>query len=829
MSTLSRRALLRGAALATGAAAPVRVLTLPAAAQLPGSASGEASGDAGEDWVRVYLVVVDGLRPDEVAQMPTLAQLAADGWYYPDSRAQMIAETTPNHVSMITGMRVDRHGMPGNDVAFLDDNVGLEPRYLQTDSLFTLIARQAPELVTTAATAKDYIVQMSKHGRVDDGTEDADATNDPFIVPVSGSAIDLEVGPDALAQSVDLDPDLGWMSLGDVDRVGHVDETGGVGEITGTTPVARTLVLQTADRQVANLVTELQDSGRWANTVMLVTADHSMDWSRPDSIVSLSGAFEEDPDLTGQFTVAQNGGAAIYALLAPAAEGAGARLKAMRDIAMATEGVLEAWYTQPNPADGGEVRWVGATRPDWGLTGDRTGDLVVVAEEGWRITEPSSTSNPIPGNHGHIATLPIAQIVAGGWDGLVANDAVPAAGVGTGVDPDVRLEAQGENIDMAPTAAWLLGIHPPPGGFDGRVLTEAFSRRPAPRVAVADVPSVPRVGEVAGPSRFATAVALSRATFPSATDDAGDPVVATLVVASGEDFPDALAATPLAVASGGPLLLVGQDRLPVEVAEEISRLSPSTVLVVGGEAAVSAGVAQAISDLGVETVTRLAGPTRYATGAAIARALLDGGSTDSPLPVGAAFAQDEAGNGPDVIVASGEDFPDALAAGPLAGTTGRIILLTRRGELPAETAEVLAEVNPARVIVAGGSAAVGAAVEAALGEGATVERLGGSSRFATAAALVERTIREGGFTDRAFLVDAGGFPDALAAGAAVARLGGMLLPVSPDGLDRSGDVADLLLRRADGLVEVTWVGGTGVLPASLREEVEAALLARRTR
>ena len=817
MATISRRALLRAGALSAGVAGPLPLLARPAL--------GQPTTPAGEDWVRVYLVVIDGLRPDEVAAMPTLSQLATEGWYYPDSRAQMIAETTPNHVSMITGMRVDRHGMPGNDVAFLDDNVGLEPRYLQADTIYSLIARQAPDLVATAATAKDYIVQMSKHARVDEGAEDADATNDPFIVPVSGSAIDLEVGRDALEQSQQIDPDLGWMSLGDVDRVGHVDETGGLGEITGTPPIARSLVLQTADAQLANLVGELQDSGRWANTVMLITADHSMDWSTPDSIVSLSGAFEEDPDLAGQVTVAQNGGAAIYALLAPEAAGAGARLKAMRDIALATDGVAEAWYTRPNPADGGEASWVGATRPDWGLTGDRTGDLVVVAEQGWRITEPSASSNPIPGNHGHIVTLPIPQVVTGGWDGLATNQVAPVMGVGTGVEPDVRLEAQGENIDMAPTIAWLLGINPPPGGFDGRVLTEAFRRRPTPRVPVVDVPSVPRSREVAGISRFATAVALSRASFP---DEVAAAAVDALVVASGLDFPDALAATPLAVASGGPLLLVGADTLPVPVAEEISRLSPSTVYVVGGEAAVSAAVEEAIRALGVGTVTRLSGPSRYATGAAVARALLSGGDP-AGLPLGGAFAQDEGGDGPDVIVASGEDFPDALAAGPLAGTTGRIILLTRRTDLPAETAEVLAEINPARVIIAGGSAAVGAAVEEVLGGVAQVERLGGTSRFATAAALVERTIREGGFTDRAFLVDAAGFPDALAAGAAVARLGGMLLPVSARGLAESGATGELLLRRADGLVELVWVGGTGVLPTALREEVEAAVLQRRTR
>ena len=818
MTSVSRRAFLRGSAAAVSVAT-VSPAAL-AAAGLASPALAQATTDAGEDWVRVYVVVIDGLRPDEVAQMPTLNALATDGWYYPHSRAQMIAETTPNHVSMITGMRVDRHGMPGNDVAYLDDNIGMSPRYLQTDTLFSLIARQAPDMVATAATSKTYIVQMSKHMRVDRGTEDADATNDPFIVPGSGHAIDAEVGPDALEQSRTLDPDFGWMSLGDVDRVGHTDLSGA----TGLPPLARTASLQSADLHVGRLVSHLQDSGWWDNTVMIVTADHSMDWSTPDSIVSLSATFDEDPELVGRYEAAQNGGAGIYWLRSPAAPHAGARLKAMRDAAIATDGVTEAWYTRPNPADGGTAFWVGTTRPDWGLTGDRIGDLVVFVDDGYRLTEPTQASNPIPGNHGHVATLPIPQIIAGGWDGLNANDDVPG-GEAEDVPDDVRLEGQGENIDIAPTVAWLLNLNPPPGGYDGRVLSEAFARRPEPRVPVVDVPNVPAYREAAGETRQATSVALSRMAFPAATDADGNPVVSTVVLASGDTFPDALAATPLAVASAGPLLLTPSSTLDGDVAAEITRLSPETVYLVGGESALSPAVASAVADLGVATVTRLAGESRYGTAAAIAAELV-GGSDAPGLP---GFGQASSGEGPDVIIASGENFPDALAAGPLAAIGGRVILLTRPDELPEETVAALASLSPARIIVAGGSAAVSDAVVEVLESNADVERLGGDGRFDTAALLMERTIREGGLTDLAFVVSGTGFADALAAGATAGLMGGMLVPLSPDGLRSSGGAGEVLLRRADGLVEVIWVGGTAALPTDLRDQVEARILLTRSR
>ncbi len=81
----------------------------------------------------------------------------AGGTYWPDARAEMVAETTPNHVAMLTGMRADRHGMPGNAIparAGFNLRVGDNPRYLNGDSLFTVARRQAeagPVLPATGA------------------------------------------------------------------------------------------------------------------------------------------------------------------------------------------------------------------------------------------------------------------------------------------------------------------------------------------------------------------------------------------------------------------------------------------------------------------------------------------------------------------------------------------------------------------------------------------------------------------------------------------------------------------------------------------------------
>lgn len=330
---------------------------------------------ADEDAVRVYVVVVDGLRPDQVDRMPFLSSLRDEGTSFPESRAQMLAETTPNHVAMLTGVRSDRHGMPGNAVPGLDGRVSDDRRYLKADTLFTLAARQAPELVTAAATSKDYVVETSKADRTGDRREDATATNDPVLsIPLSDAAPDVEVGADALRLSRDLDPDFLFVNLGDVDRVGHLDLSGGLSSAlpTGAEPLVQQVALQTADLQLRLLVEELRRSSRWERTVLMVTADHSMDWSRPDRAVDLAAAFDDDPLLADEVIVAVNGGACLYALRAPDEPDADERLRRMRAIALATDGVERALYLRANPADGGDAHTVRRRHPDWGLGGDHT-------------------------------------------------------------------------------------------------------------------------------------------------------------------------------------------------------------------------------------------------------------------------------------------------------------------------------------------------------------------------------------------------------------------------------------------------------------------------
>lgn len=214
------------------------------------------------------------------------------------------------------------------------------------------------------------------------------------------------------------------------------------------------------------------------------------------------------------------------------------------------------------------------------------------------------------------------------------------------------------------------------------------------------------VVRLAGQDRFETAAAVAR----QWAADRGHEYVQHVYVADGvTGWPDALSASAAAAGRGSLLLLVGGGEVPDATADLIGEWAapndsgyaqPVTVLVVGGP--------QAVSDRQVDTleeatnggdVWRLAGQTRYATSARAAG--LYGGLWPAM-----------SGPGP-VWVATGHNWPDALAAGPAAAAEGARVLLVDGHDpsrSPAATAALAGNLNMVeQVVPLGGPAVLSAA------------------------------------------------------------------------------------------------------------------------
>ncbi|MBA2768864.1 MAG: cell wall-binding repeat-containing protein [Sporichthyaceae bacterium] len=299
--------------------------------------------------------------------------------------------------------------------------------------------------------------------------------------------------------------------------------------------------------------------------------------------------------------------------------------------------------------------------------------------------------------------------------------------------------------------------------------------------------SVPRI---AGSDRYATSAAISRLSY--------GPGVPVVYIATGTSFPDALAGGPAARVGKGPLLLTAPDSLLSATVTELMRLKPGRIVILGGTSAVSREVETALRGYTAGGVTRVAGRDRYATAAAISASAFSPGASV-------------------VYIATGSNFPDALAAGAAAARVKAPILLVGSKALPDATAAELTRLDPDQIIVMGGTSAVSTDVfERLKGYAASVRRMSGADRYATAVNLSASTFAANG-VKTVYLATGSSFPDGLSAGPVAGTRGGPLLLVPSSFLP---DSVASELRRLDPS-QVVIVGGTSAVSESVRNQVRA--------
>lgn len=242
------------------------------------------------------------------------------------------------------------------------------------------------------------------------------------------------------------------------------------------------------------------------------------------------------------------------------------------------------------------------------------------------------------------------------------------------------------------------------------------------------------------------------------------------------------------------MLLTKPDSLPPVTRDELERLNPDRIVILGGVGAVAANVENALGDYAPD-VDRMAGANRYATAAAVSAAHYDPGVNK-------------------VYIANGEGFADALAGAPAAAVDGAPLLLALRDSIPQPTIDELTRLGPNEIVILGGtgviSDAVASQLEAYAGSGNAV-RLAGANRYETAAAISAYAFPD---APGAYVATGLGFADALAGVPLAAQAPAPILLIE-DPVDAS--VEDELNRL--GLSEVTILGGLGAVPGNAEVEL----------
>lgn len=298
------------------------------------------------------------------------------------------------------------------------------------------------------------------------------------------------------------------------------------------------------------------------------------------------------------------------------------------------------------------------------------------------------------------------------------------------------------------------------------------------------------VGRIAGADRFQTSAQIAQ--LFTATGG-------VVYVANGMSYPDAVSATAAAARWDAPLLLTRRDFLPDSIRNEILRLKPSQIIVVGGVGVVSDSVYQELDALTDGSIKRISGSNRYATSRAIA--------SDAFGSLGGAYA----------IIATGRSFADALSAGAAANQVHAPVILVdgSKSHLDEATKELLLSLRPwlDRVYIAGGTGVVSSGIQAdldALGIPEPSIRLGGADRYETSV-LINQAFFGGAST--VYFTTGTGFADALSGSALAAHT------QSPLFLVRHTCVPAQVLSTAQAfnLERIELLGGTGSLSTQVAQ------------
>lgn len=283
---------------------------------------------------------------------------------------------------------------------------------------------------------------------------------------------------------------------------------------------------------------------------------------------------------------------------------------------------------------------------------------------------------------------------------------------------------------------------------------------------------------ISGNDRYQTAIAVSQDGWKSSD---------TVILANGQDFPDALCASPLARKYKAPILLTPSTSLDPRVESEIQRLGAKKIIIVGGSGVVSSTTESKLKSKGIE-VSRFAGKDRFETSLAIAKEVK--------------------GTGSEIAVVSSEGFADALSVAPIVANKQMPIILLPKNNIPTNINQYIKENNITKTYVIGGKGVLPDSLVSGL---PGFERVSGLDRYATNTAVLDRFSSDINF-ETAYMANGENFPDALACSA--------LAPVTSSPIILISDYVpantmNLVKDKFNNIINFKVIGGTAVISDSI--------------
>ncbi|HSQ87302.1 N-acetylmuramoyl-L-alanine amidase [Romboutsia sp.] len=237
-----------------------------------------------------------------------------------------------------------------------------------------------------------------------------------------------------------------------------------------------------------------------------------------------------------------------------------------------------------------------------------------------------------------------------------------------------------------------------------------------------------------------------------------------VILVNGDAIADGVTATPLATTYDAPILLINKDSIPQRTMDEIKRLNPSEVIVIGGESVISNNTVTNLGTATGKTVRRIAGINRYETSLKIAKEIDDNHDVNK------------------IYIANGyKGEVDALTIAGKAGQDKQPIILSEQTKLPDTTYNWLKNENLTDAYFIGGQEVLTTDVIHQVADITTpvsgsiyYNRVYGSDRHETNAKVIERFYPQENL-DAVLVAKSDVLVDALAAGPLAAKLNSPIL------------------------------------------------------
>lgn len=334
----------------------------------------------------------------------------------------------------------------------------------------------------------------------------------------------------------------------------------------------------------------------------------------------------------------------------------------------------------------------------------------------------------------------------------------------------------------------------------------------------------PLFPRIEGEDRYETAVNIAKEQYPNGLENK------TVILATGQNFADALTANGLTNLYQAPILLTKTNSIPESVMAYLKAQQAAgkleNVLIVGKSDAVSNSISEALTKMRL-SVARVGGANRFETAIEVAKLLkADPSEGKIPFAENAIRVADRVNPNTDgysetYFLANGFSFADALIASVPSSRYGYPILLTDgSNHLRPETKSFLDDAFKAgklnKILVMGGTAVVSEGAKSDV-PGSKVDRLYGQNRYQTNMAVNEYFKN----ATKVYVVTGEKYADALVAGHLAAENNAAILMVNPKGLTK--EQSDWI-KKNDKITDYVIVGGDNAVSEKVEMEIEDIVL-----